>query len=94
MIVDPFDPRLRPQVVSASSRSSPTSSASSNLNNIMDDDDDAFEVSQMIPYVVYIVLTYWENRGNLDYHHMKVFMLAMENYIFLESGESHISENI
>ena len=40
------------------------------------------------------VLTYWENRGNLDYHQMNVFMVDNENYILLEREESHLSENI
>ncbi len=40
------------------------------------------------------VLMYWENRGNLKYHQMNVFMAAMRNYIFLERGEPHLSENI
>ncbi len=40
------------------------------------------------------VLTYWENRGNLNLHQMNVFIVAMENYIFLERGESHLFENI
>ncbi len=40
------------------------------------------------------VLTYWKNRGNLDYHNMKVFVVAMDNYIFLERGESPFSENV
>ncbi len=38
------------------------------------------------------VLTYWENRGNLYYHWMNVFIVAMKNYIFLERGESHLSK--
>ncbi len=40
------------------------------------------------------VLTYWENRGNLDYHQTNVFTVAIENYIFLERRESHLSENV
>ena len=40
------------------------------------------------------VLTYWENRGNIDYHHKKFFIVAMDNYIFLKRGESHLSENV
>ena len=40
------------------------------------------------------VLMYWENRGNLNYHQMNVFMAAMENYTFLERGEPNLSENI
>ncbi len=40
------------------------------------------------------VLTYWENRGNPNYHQRNVFAVAMENYIFLERREPHLSENI
>ena len=40
------------------------------------------------------VLTYWENRGNPYYHQMNVFRVSMENYMFLERGESYLSKNI
>ncbi len=40
------------------------------------------------------VLTYWENRVNLDYHQMNLFTVTMENYIFLEKAEPKLSENI
>ena len=41
-----------------------------------------------------IETVYWENRGNLYYHQMNIFTTAIENYIFFERGESHLSENI
>ncbi len=40
------------------------------------------------------ILTYLENRGNLDYSHMNVFTVAMENYIFLERRQPHLSKNV
>ncbi len=40
------------------------------------------------------VLTYWENRGNLDDSQMNVLIVPMGNYIFLERGRSHLSKNI
>ncbi len=40
------------------------------------------------------VLTDWENKGNLDYHQMNVFTVAMENYIFLKRRGSPLSENV
>ena len=43
------------------------------------------------------VLTYWkimENRGNIDYSQMNVFILAMENYVFLKRGRSQLSKNV
>ena len=40
------------------------------------------------------VLTYCENRRNLKYHQMDIFMATMKNYIFLERREPHLSENI
>ncbi len=40
------------------------------------------------------VLTYWENRGNLDYTQMNVIIVAMKNYIFLESRRPHLSKNV
>ncbi len=34
------------------------------------------------------VLTYWEHRGNLNYHQMNVFTVAMENYIYFWKEEN------
>ncbi len=36
----------------------------------------------------------WGNMGNLDYSQMNVFIVAMENYVFLERGKSHLSKNV
>ena len=40
------------------------------------------------------VLTYWENRGTSDYSHMNGFMVGIENYIFLERRNPHLSRNV
>ena len=40
------------------------------------------------------VLTYWENRGDLDYNQMNVFIVAVKNYIFLERRRPHLSINV
>ncbi len=40
------------------------------------------------------VLTYWENRGTPDYCQMNEFMVCIENYIFLERGQLHLSESV
>ncbi len=40
------------------------------------------------------VLTYCENRGNLKYYQMDIFIATMKNYIFLDRGEPHLSKNI
>ena len=38
------------------------------------------------------VLTYWENRDISDYSQMNGFMVAIENYIFLETGKPNLSK--
>ena len=40
------------------------------------------------------VLTYWENMGTPDYSQMNVFMVGIENYIFLERGKPDLSKNV
>ena len=40
------------------------------------------------------VLTYWENRGTPGCDQMDGFMIAIENYIFLERGKPHLSKNV
>ena len=43
------------------------------------------------------VQMYWEilgNRGNLDYRQMNVFIVDIENHIFLERVSSHLSQNV
>ena len=40
------------------------------------------------------VLMYLENRRNLDFSQMNVFIVAMENYIFLERRRFHLSKNV
>ncbi len=40
------------------------------------------------------VLTYRENRGNLEYSEINVSIVAMKNYVFLERGRSRLSKNV
>ncbi len=35
-----------------------------------------------------------ENRGTLEYSQMNVFIVVIENYIFLERGRSYLSKNV
>ncbi len=40
------------------------------------------------------MILYLGNRGTPDYSQMNGFLVAIENYIFLESGQPHLSKNV